>query len=516
MPATTLIINYQNNAPFRTSIPYRSYRGGTFAFGPCEIYPTGTKYNEYIDVKPHNSNTILSKERITNLDKANKISVLGYDREYTVLLITGMADNPIELRPSDYRDMDPRIWFTGIVYLPESIALNKTSLTLSVGASEGLTASVSPASADQHVAWSSNNEAVATVTAEGVVTAVSTGTAEITATSTAEDLPDDVTVSASCTVTVTGAPAPAVESVSVTPSALSLAEGMMGNLAVSVTPAGASQSVIWTSANEAVATVSGGKVTAVKAGTAEITATSAADSSKSASCTVTVTAQSRPKPETPVVDPAVDVPANVDTAKQPEEFSGVNEAAEALSSDITAGDLEISDGAVFIKGAKADEIIKASLENESLDKIQPLPLFSVNTGKEIAAAAWKLKGAALLADTFDKVDVRKIVSGTEVLKFEYKTSGFTDGSFTILDMEGKLAAGAVTAENDYQLLLFIADNGSYDLDKTAGVVTDPAVIIKTTATPEPASGGSSGGCAAGVGAFALIALCPLIFRKRSR
>ena len=62
------------------------------------------------------------------------------------------------------------------------VTLNESTLTLVVGETETLIATVTPDNADnQTVTWRSNNNAVATVSNAGVVTAVSAGTATITA-----------------------------------------------------------------------------------------------------------------------------------------------------------------------------------------------------------------------------------------------------------------------------------------------------------------------------------------------
>lgn len=69
---------------------------------------------------------------------------------------------------------------------------------------------------------------------------------------------------------------PAVESISLSPSALSLKVGEKGNLTASISPANADKTLTWTSSDERVATVEGnGLVTGVSAGTATITATAA-------------------------------------------------------------------------------------------------------------------------------------------------------------------------------------------------------------------------------------------------
>ncbi|GEM_PF-5900898 len=79
-----------------------------------------------------------------------------------------------------------------------SITLDNTSLSLTVGGTQQLTATVLPEdAADKSITWSSSDTAVATVN-NGLVTAVSAGTATITAAAN-----DGSGVSAQCTVTVT-------------------------------------------------------------------------------------------------------------------------------------------------------------------------------------------------------------------------------------------------------------------------------------------------------------------------
>lgn len=84
----------------------------------------------------------------------------------------------------------------GVVYA-ESIELNKIETTLVIGQIETLSATILPATASQSVTWSSSDTSVATVDANGVVTAVTAGSATITATTL-----DGSNLSASCNVTV--------------------------------------------------------------------------------------------------------------------------------------------------------------------------------------------------------------------------------------------------------------------------------------------------------------------------
>ena len=84
--------------------------------------------------------------------------------------------------------------------LVTGITLNKTATTIVIGSTETLrVTAVTPDNAtDKTVTWSSNKESVATVDANGKVTAVAAGTANITATAN-----DGSGVSATCAVTVT-------------------------------------------------------------------------------------------------------------------------------------------------------------------------------------------------------------------------------------------------------------------------------------------------------------------------
>ena len=85
---------------------------------------------------------------------------------------------------------------SGVAYKVTDVSLNKTSLTLTEGGSETLTATITPDNAsNKSLTWSSDNQNVATVE-NGKVTAVGAGTAQITVTT------EDGNKTATCTVTV--------------------------------------------------------------------------------------------------------------------------------------------------------------------------------------------------------------------------------------------------------------------------------------------------------------------------
>ncbi|MDD5951281.1 MAG: Ig-like domain-containing protein, partial [Bacteroidales bacterium] len=167
------------------------------------------------------------------------------------------------------------------IYNVESVSLDKTSITLTEGDSQTLTATVYPANAtNKKVSWKSSDESVATVS-NGQVTALKAGTATITVTT------EDGGKTATCQVTV-NAKVYNVESVSLDKTSITLTEGDSETLTATVSPSNATnKNVSWKSSNTSVATVSNGKVTALKAGTATITVTTE-DGGKTATCQVTV------------------------------------------------------------------------------------------------------------------------------------------------------------------------------------------------------------------------------------
>ena len=162
-------------------------------------------------------------------------------------------------------------------------ALDKTTMALKGGEIGQLNiTSVVPSKPDAYtVDWSSSNTDVAEVT-NGEVRAMGTGTAEITATING--------ISITCTVSVTN-PCTAFE---LSASQVTLIEGNTYTLSVaSTTPENADKdySISWISNREDVVTVSGSMLTALKEGSAVITArlTSAAGTFER-TCTVTVNA----------------------------------------------------------------------------------------------------------------------------------------------------------------------------------------------------------------------------------
>ena len=229
------------------------------------------------------------------------------------------------------------------------ITLNKAETSISVGNSETLSATVAPENATiKALTWASSDENVATVAPDGTVTAVKAGAATITATAadgsgksavckvtvtgdttppahehrygdwskdgtnhwhecTDADCPEQSEsikdkeahiytddADTTCNVcgyvrTVTPEIIP-VSQITLNKAEASISVGNSETLTATVAPENATNKALkWASSDEDVATVGpDGTVTAVKVGTATITATAADGSGKSAVCTVTV------------------------------------------------------------------------------------------------------------------------------------------------------------------------------------------------------------------------------------
>lgn len=164
--------------------------------------------------------------------------------------------------------------FKGFVAVSE-VKLGKTEVTLYEGEEETLTASVLPDNAtDKTITWTSSDKSIASVES-GKVKAVKKGEATITAKA------GDKTAEAKIVVL-----AP-VSGITLDKNRLDMIIGETETLTATITPADADpkEPITWTTSDETIATVDGGKVTAVKEGEATVTATS---DGKSATCIVKV------------------------------------------------------------------------------------------------------------------------------------------------------------------------------------------------------------------------------------
>ena len=207
---------------------------------------------------------------------AGSVESTGLDLDYAYknypLIIINNGLNKFDTSSKSATGGVPTVPVTGV-------SLNTTSASMLVGENLTLIATVNPSNAtDQTVVWSTSNGSVATVYG-GIVTAVGAGTATITATAGGKNT--------TCTVTVE-APADAT-GITLDRTYATMDVGTALTLTATVTPNNAAdKTVVWTSTNTEVATVSNGVVTSLSEGTATIRATNI--NGHFAECTVTVSA----------------------------------------------------------------------------------------------------------------------------------------------------------------------------------------------------------------------------------
>lgn len=231
---------------------------------------------------------------------------------------------------------------------------------------------------------------------------------------------------------------------------------------------------------------------------------------------------SNPKPERPAV--------KTDTAalSKPEYYgeSEIEELAKAISMDkslLTAKE----DGSVILRqdvvGGALESVKK---ENPGLyyESVMPVPLIkaacgSAESGRIIAF------GFTVSGDNFGKADSARDIKVMKVLPdgrgVLFKAIGeereIEDRSCALYK-DGEIYSGPVMPEENYVLTLFIKDGGEFDLDGAEnGSVIDPLVVLKAKEAPARESS-SGGGCSAGFGGAALLALAalPVLLRGRRR
>ena len=171
-------------------------------------------------------------------------------------------------------------YYTNSSSLATGITISPATLTMNSGTTEPLTATLSPEGAIGNITWTSSDESVATVDANGLVTAVAGGSCTITATA------GGSLKTATCSVTVKQM----VTSITLSQTSAVLELDGFVTLTATVLPANAAnKNVTWSISNEDVALVTRtGKVIANDYGTAIITCEAADGSGVKATCKVSV------------------------------------------------------------------------------------------------------------------------------------------------------------------------------------------------------------------------------------
>ncbi|MCM1076581.1 MAG: leucine-rich repeat protein [Bacteroides sp.] len=257
--------------------------------------------------------------------------------------------------------------------------------------------------------WYSNNEAVAIVNSEGVVTAINIGQSIITVS--CGDL------SATCVITVMPT---TVSSISIDKNEWSAKVGDTVQLTATVMPEDATdKSVMWSSSDESVATVTNeGLVTAVGVGDAVIKVTSVDGSNVSALCNVTVR---------PILVESIEVSPDVwdgiegetlhlDVVILPE--NATDKTVEYVSTDTSIAQVD-QDGLVSVISVGNCKILVSTLDGSNLTAeciiTSSAGIDEILVDGEATWTVYNVNGV-LLKKNCDKNDLRQLTPGVYILQ----------------------------------------------------------------------------------------------------
>ena len=201
----------------------------------------------------------------------------GLVRAYSV------GEATISATTTDGSNLSASCKVTVVSSLAQSITLDKTEVSLKATETATLVATVLPeTTSNKGVEWTSSDESVATIDANGLVTAIAVGEATITATTV-----DDSNLSATCKVTVVPTLAVSIE---LDQTEANVEEKSDLQLTATILPEHTTnKEVAWNSSDKWVASVDNtGLVTMYSAGEVVITASTTDGSNLSATCRINV------------------------------------------------------------------------------------------------------------------------------------------------------------------------------------------------------------------------------------
>ncbi len=496
MPPTTVIFDYAKTPFGYRADGYDTVRryvypdeGGVYTLGPITIYPTGSATAGDIIIGPE-GNYALSRTNLTKEEYSKQFSLCvtsGYvgNDVTSIRYLHAKDDDRMNYANTLIREFKPYLRLEKIVEAPAAITLSDA--TLKAGETAVLTASFDPDTTPQSargLKWSSDNENVATVDASGKVTAVGVGKARITAVSEVfEETP-----AAECLVTVNKNDVQ-IEGVALNETAVEVKPGDKLQLSASVLPEGSPQGVTWSSSNAEIALVDeAGLVTAIAEGTAVVTATSSADSSKSASCTVTVTASA----PLPVVVTAGYVPQDGGSLEALTEQlpDGVTDVVPSVSQEAETNALE-----TLAAGGHTGTPNIEGIDRTEPGAVNALTSFTLDV-QHAAAADGDLTMTINLSASIN------VAEGSSLYAFiPYRDERQQFGSFICTPANGANITSVTFTVTGYAR--FFSD---------APVIL--ASVKDSAPQPAPSGGGGGGGCSAGLGALALLAVVPLLARRK--
>lgn len=276
-------------------------------------------------------------------------------------------------------------------------------------------------------------------------------------------------------------------------------------------------------------------ITALKEGKCDVTISALVGGANKTKAVLTVNAvkaQPTPGPIDPAPTPVKPVIGNVsdDVKAEIKPELAVTEGDPAAAAKKIGGALAAEqltrnkDGNTIVEPEVAVKAANklGTLSSVTSKDVVALPVFTtpaIDADKDkTIMISYQILGSALKAKKPADVKVLKILGAEKGELFTYASTitKDMDKKFTVMkdDDSGTIFTGEIDGYTMYRLALFIKDGGKFDLDgKKDGAVADPTVIL---GAEKRASGGSSSGCSAGLGALALLSLAalPLVYRRK--
>ena len=264
--------------------------GGSGQTGPATVAVTGVSLNKTsLNLVEGSSETLTATVAPSNATnktvswKSSDVSTASVDDSGKVTAVKAGSATITVTTADGSKTATCSVTITSKTISVTGVSVDKTSLEITEGETAVIKATVSPDNAtDKSVKWSSSDEAIATVSSDGTITALKPGKVTITVTTT------DGSKTASCEVTVKAKYVP-VTGLKMDSWALVLVVGEKASLEYTVLPDDATnKEVTFSSSDTKVATVdSKGVVQAVSPGSAVMTIKTA-EGDFTATCTVTV------------------------------------------------------------------------------------------------------------------------------------------------------------------------------------------------------------------------------------
>lgn len=337
---------------------------------------------------------------------------------------------------------------------PTGVEVKPKTAEIEIGGTISLSATVSPSNAtNKSITWSSSNESIARVSADGVVTGKATGTVDIIA-RTANNK------SAKCTVTVKPNLIPPT-GISVQPTLKTIQIGDSVKLTATVSPSNASnKSVTWISSDQKIAEVSStGVVTGKSVGTAVITAKTVNDIKAYATITVeagTILPESikiEPKEAEIGVGKTVNLTATISplnaTEKSIKWSSADDKIAKVSSTGVVTG---VGKGTVTITAKTANNKTATATIKVTADTIYPEKISLAPESAIIGISEKKTLVATITPSNATEDSIKWSSSNNAVATVSSKGEvvGKAVGTATIIarTVNGKSASCTVTVKND--------------------------------------------------------------------